>query len=419
VSVLKTSAIQSPDSDTPQILLSASGMSFSASALELTGGELDLPNGTTIDGDTISVASDLNQKLDIVAQQSNRNVLYNGAMQVAQRGVSATGVTTSGYRTADRWTFNISSFGTWTETVENDGPTGSGLRKSFKVLCTSANASPAGSNVFVIEQRLEGQDLQRFAKGTASAKTMTISFWVKSNVTGTFIARLADVDNSRHVASSYTVDASATWEKKTISFPADESGLFDNDNAQSLIVQFWLGAGSDFTTGTLATTWEADTPANRAVGQTNVGASVNNYWQITGVQLEAGFVATDFEFKSFGQELAECQRYFQILSIIGDQTQINTTVSWGSSFSIKTFPFLRSLRSSPGVSISNTATSAWQYYSTSATFTNLSSTVSVTLISLTFVDVTFGVDNPPNSGAVRIVKNNSGSPITISVNSEL
>ena len=240
----------------------------------------------------------------------NRNLLYNGAMQVAQRGTSTAGITANGYHTADRWITWLTSLGTWTQSVEADGPTGSGLTKSLKLLCTTADAAPAASDQLNIRQLIEGQDVQRIAKGTASASQITLSFWVKSNVTGTYIVEAFDADNTRQVSASYSISASATWEKKTITFPADTTGAFDNDNAGSFILLWWLGAGSTFTSGTLNTTWAASTNANRVVGQTNLAAATSNYWQVTGVQLEVGDTATEFEFKSYGQELAECQRYY-------------------------------------------------------------------------------------------------------------
>lgn len=240
----------------------------------------------------------------------NRNLLYNGAMQVSQRGTSTASITTNGYYTADRWQTQISSLGTWTHSVETDAPTGSGLRRSLKVLCTTADAAPSAGDYKLIAQSLEGQDLQRIRKGTASAQKLTLSFWVKSNVTGTYVAELYDNDNSRSVSGSYTISASATWEKKTITFPADTTGAFDNDNAASMQLSWWLGAGSTFTGGSpLQTAWGTATNT-RATGQTNVAAATNNYWQVTGVQLEVGDAATDFEFKSYGQELRECQRYY-------------------------------------------------------------------------------------------------------------
>lgn len=241
---------------------------------------------------------------------TGQNLLYNGAMQVSQRGTSTASITTSGYYTADRWQLSLSNLGTWTQTTEADAPTGSGLRQSIKLLCTTAKASPAADDTVAIQQALEGQDLQRIAKGTASAQQLTVSFWVKSNVTGTYVLDLQDADNTRSVGSTYTISASATWEKKTITFPADTTGPFDNDNAASLYVRFWLGAGSNRTSGTLNTSWATRTTANIAVGQTNLAAAINNYWQVTGVQLEVGPVASAFEFKPYGQELRECQRYY-------------------------------------------------------------------------------------------------------------
>lgn len=239
------------------------------------------------------------------------NLLYNGAMQVHQRGTSVTGITTGGFKTADRWDFQPSSLGTWTETIENDAPTGSGFAKSWKALCTTADAAPAAGDFLFIRQQLEGQDLQSIKKGTSSAQSLTMSFWVKSNVTGTYILNLRDNDNNRLVAASYSISASATWERKTVTFPADTTGIFDNDNGASVQVVFWLAAGSNFTSGTLATSWATLVDANRAVGQTNLGVATNNYWQVTGVQLEVGAVATPFEFKSYGTELTECMRYYQ------------------------------------------------------------------------------------------------------------
>jgi hypothetical protein len=250
----------------------------------------------------------LNQ--DVTYLPAFRNLINNGAMQVTQRATSVTGITTLDYYTADRYQQIIESLGTWTQSVENDAPTGSGFRKSLKMLCTTADAAPAASDNLIIAQRLEGQNLQSIRKGTSDAQQLTLSFWVKSNVTGTYIAELRDQDNTRDVHSTYSISSSGTWEKKTIVFSADTTGELDNDNNNSLSLLFWLGAGTNFTSGTLNTSWASITNANRAVGQTNLAAATNNYWQITGVQLEVGAVATPFEFKPYAQELLECQRYY-------------------------------------------------------------------------------------------------------------
>ena len=300
----------------------------------------------------------------------NRNLLYNGAMQVAQRGTSTAGITSGGYYTADRWQMSNTAMGTWTQSVENDAPTGTGFAKSLKMLCTTADASPAADDLVNFQQALEGQDLQRIAKGTASAQQLTLSFWVKSNVTGTYVVELHDTDNTRSVGATYTVSVSGTWERKTVTFPADTTGSLDNDNAASLYARWWLGAGSNRTSGTLNTTWAARVAANIAPGQTNLAAATNNYWQVTGVQLEVGPTATGFEFKSYGQELRECQRYYW--AIPTGLYAIGANYLSGQSTFIATWPTPTTMRSAP---IFNATTSNVQYIDAGGSATNITSVV--------------------------------------------
>lgn len=287
----------------------------------------------------------------------NRNLLYNGAMQVSQRGTSTASITAGGYYTADRWNFVPSSMGTWTQDIQNDAPTGSGFRRSLRVLCTTADAAPAAGDFVLLQQILEGQDVQRIRKGTSSAQKLTLSFWVKSNVTGTYVAELQDNDNSRFVSATYTISASATWERKTITFPADTTGALDNDNAGSLVLIMWLGAGSTWSGGSpLQTAW-GTTSNTRATGQTNLAAATNNYWQVTGVQLETGDVATDFEFKSYGQELAECQRYYYLYTS-GTAKQIGLGQMNSGTAMVCQVTFPTTMRSAPEL----VASSGTNYY---------------------------------------------------------
>jgi len=302
---------------------------------------------------------------------SNRNVIINGAMQVAQRGTSTASITTSGYYTSDRYLVGLSSLGTWTQSIEADAPTGSGLRNSFKMLCTTADASPAaGDFMYIASQRLEGQNVQQFLKGTASAKQFAVSFWVKSNVTGTYIAELHDVDNARQVSASYTVSVSGTWEKKTIIFPADATGAIDNNNGDSLRLNFWGGAGTTFTSGTLNTTWGSITNANIAVGQTNLAAATSNYWQITGVQLEAGAVATPFEFEDYGVTLRKCQRYYWRL-VENATERIGTAFAYSASDARTIIQFPVSMRTGPTLEIATGNYYKFEYNSTDDAFTTL------------------------------------------------
>jgi hypothetical protein len=283
----------------------------------------------------------------VLNQFAHRNLVINGDMQIAQRATSVSSITSGGYYTADRWNEAITTQGTWTISVENDAPTGSGFRKSLKMLCTTADASPAAGDNLQFFTTLEGQNLQHIKKGTSAAEQVTLSFWVKANVTGTYIAELYDNDNARQTSKSYTISASGVWEYKTITFAADTTGAFDNDNALSLYVVFGLGAGSNFTSGTLQTSWATATTANRFVGQTNLAAATNNYWQITGIQLEVGDTATPFEFKSVEDELLECQRYYEKTynletalgtgvapGWVGAVTSSATTETGGSAFKV-------------------------------------------------------------------------------------
>jgi hypothetical protein len=241
-------------------------------------------------------------------------------------------ITTSGYYTLDRFQINISSLGTWTMSQSTDVPTGQGFASSLKLDCTTADASPAAGDLLILAQRFEGQNLQYLKKGTASASSLTASFWVKSTKTGTFIVELVDGDNTRSISKSYTVSVSNTWEFKTVTFAGDTTGALTNSNSASLRLFFWLGAGTTYTSGTLATSWGAETSANRAVGQVNIADSTSNDFLITGVQLEAGTSATDFEFLPIDVSLGRCQRYYnKITNINAFLSGYNTTDNYAAT----------------------------------------------------------------------------------------
>ena len=254
-------------------------------------------------------------KLDTTAKtfltRNYRNLIINGDMSIAQRGTSSTGLTSSSYNTLDRFKLAMNTAGTWTMSQDTDVPTGQGFAKSLKLDCTTANASLSSGSYMRIDQRLEGQNLQYLKKGTSSAESLTLSFWVKSNKTGTYICEVYDQDNTRQISKSYTISSASTWEKKTITFAGDTTGTLDNDNARSLDVYFWLAVGTDYSSGTLNTSWNSVTTANRVVGQVNLADSTSNEFYITGVQLEAGQTASEFEFLPYDVTFERCQRYFQ------------------------------------------------------------------------------------------------------------
>ena len=265
-----------------------------------------------------------------------RNMVIGGCMRVAQRGTSETGVTSSQYADApDRFKVEMSSAGTWTVSQSTTAP--SGFSNSYKFDCTTADASLSAGDYLQLSHYLEGQDLQHLKKGTSDAEKVTLSFHVRSNKTGTYIIEFYDSDNSRSISKSYTINSADTWEKKTITIDGDTSGAFGNDNGGSLGIFFYLGAGSNFTSGTLNTSWGSRTLANVAVGQVNLADSTSNEWYITGVQLEVGEQATPFEHRSFGEELALCQRYFyQIEGTTGFKTTfINGAIDGSTAIGVQ------------------------------------------------------------------------------------
>ena len=242
-----------------------------------------------------------------------RNTIINGDMRVAQRQTSSTGLTSSTTAPGvDRFNLTISGLGTWTVQQSTDVPAGESFSNSLKFDNTTADASPASGDFAMCQYKYEGQHLQGFNKGTASAKKFAVSFYVKSSKTGTHIVSLSDQDNSRQVSQAYTVDSADTWEHKKMIFPADTTGTFDNDNAFSMQIFWWLGAGSDRTSGTLNTSWGSITNANRAVGQVNLADNTSNNWYITGVQVEVGDQCSEFEHLPFEVQEQRCQRYCMV-----------------------------------------------------------------------------------------------------------
>jgi len=287
-----------------------------------------------------------------------RNIIINGDMSIAQRGTSTSSITGSDYHTVDRFRTAISSLGTFTQSQSTDVPSGQGFAKSLKMDCTTADASPSASDQLIIQQRIEGQNLQYLKKGTANAESLTLSFWVKSNKTGTYVANILDNDNSRQISNSYTINTSNTWEKKTLTFAGDTTGVFGNDNNTSIELNFWLGAGSTYTSGTLQTSWTSTASADLAVGQVNLADSTSNEWYITGVQLEAGTTASDFEFLPVDVNLRRCQRYY-FLKVSGTAQAISVATYYTGSSMRMSVSFPVTMRSAPSIDV-ETVTNGYQ-----------------------------------------------------------
>ena len=253
-----------------------------------------------------------------------RNLVINGDMQVWQRATTFS--VADNIYTTDRWLTEFGGFGAWTLSRSTDAPAGFGY--SLDLDCTTADASPAAGDIFQLFHRLEGQDLQQLKKGTSGAESITFSFWVKSKKTGNLQVNLRDA-NSRIIGAVYTINVADTWEKKSITFAGDTSGVIANDNTSELTLEFPIGSGSTYSSGAVPTSWEATSTADRNAGATiNLADSTANYWRISGLQLELGSVATDFEHRSYAEELAACQRYYEK----SNNTIVGGTDSTGSQW---------------------------------------------------------------------------------------
>ena len=267
--------------------------------------ELDKPSGVA--GEAMLRAETPQEQFNLIGA-GRRNLIHNGAMTVAQRGTSVTGVTSGQLRTCDRIGAYVNT-GTWTAEQVADSP--DEFQKSFKITCTTGDAIGAADQVQFF-YAFEGRDLAGLAKGTNSAKSFTISFWIKASKTGTSVLNVKDQTNNRHITAEYTIDSPATWEKKSITFPGDITGAMPFTTTADMYLEFWLKAGSNISSGSAPTNWQVFQTVNRSSGTTlDLGTGTNDYCQITGIQMELGKVATPFEHRSYGEELALCQRYYQ------------------------------------------------------------------------------------------------------------
>ena len=291
-------------------------------------------------------------------------LIINGDMSIAQRGTSFSSQSGSAYQ-LDRFKTLANNLGTFTISQSTTVPTGQGFAKSFKLDCTTADASPAAGDTLQFVQYIEGQNLQSLKKGTSSAEAVTVSFWVRSNKTGTYTLELYDNDNTRQISKTYTISSADTWEKKTVNFAGDTSGALGNDNGLSFAVQWWLGAGSNSTSGTLSETWTSVTTANRvSSSQVNIADSTSNEWYITGIQMEVGeFDSTtipSFPFESYANSLEKCQRYY---FEEGNNAQSFVAGAFNASDSPFRYQFMKPMRAAPSGSIGGSINTDLKLYS--------------------------------------------------------
>jgi len=289
----------------------------------------------------------------LVADNVNfRNIIINGDMSIAQRGTSTSGVTTTdGYYACDRW-YSQTDTGTWTISQSTDVPTGQGFANSFKLDCTSAGTSNADE--VGIRHKIEGQFLQYLKYGTSSADSLTLSFWIKTNLTGTYTVAFKNVSSvqERIVSFEYTVSSANTWEKKTITLPGDTSQALENTNTEELVVYWYFSAA--FGTG-VTNTWQNYSSNFLSNGSLpGLGGSTDDEIYITGVQLEAGTSASDFEFLPYDVNLERCQRYLVTIDNTSGAGAIYAGRSFGTTQITFCVPLPTALRASPTITLAGT-----------------------------------------------------------------
>jgi len=334
---------------------------------------LTLPDstGTILDNTSTLDATKLSGNLPAISAASLTNVplrpnasplIINGAMQVAQRGTSHSHANSNTNAfTVDRLNINTGSIGEYTSTQESltsGAAFEAGFKNAARIDCTTADASPASGDYFYAEYKIEAQDCSSFKKGTSAAETMTVAFWVKSNKTGTGQLNVRDTDNNRMCSGTYVISVANTWEHKVINIAADTTGAIADDNGIGYLFEFWLGSGTAYSSGTAPTAWETRVGSDRnGNGTLNINDNTANDWAITGLQVEVGTYTAatlpPFQHRSYGEELALCQRYWSQSATLSGLTgafvftAFNTNEAWGGNH----FPV--TMRATPTVTIYN------------------------------------------------------------------
>ena len=315
-----------------------------------------------------------------------KNRIINGDMRIDQRNAGASVNPSTGAYTLDRWFGGGVHDGVLGVQRVADAPTG--FVNSLRVTVSTADASLGATQYARIGQPIEGFNVADFAGGTASAATITFSFWVKSSLTGTFGGYIANGDESRIYIFQYTINAASTWEQKTVTLTLATNGTWATDNSAGMRAFFSLGAGSSYI-GT-ANTW-LTSYAQQASGNINVINTINATWQITGVQLESGTVASPFERRDYGRELMMCMRYYET------QSGYNTLIYSDNALASGTVPFTFSVvkRANPTIVLTNP----------SGTLSNTGTQSAVSIST-----ARFEINVPSSSGAgIRGGFNNNGS----------
>ena len=282
-----------------------------------------------------------------------RNKFCNGDFQVHQRFDGSATAASTAYMSFDRIkTLLINTGAAWTvekETLSVTDLATTGHKQALKVKCTTADTSTGAAEYNAVFFSLEANSMQDLNYGTSAAKSLTVSFWVRSYQTGTFVLTAAKSDSTTYYnPKEYTINASNTWEHKVLTFSptaggtsliTSSNGVINNDNGQGMHFYFMLNAGSNYhaTNDTWATSGIATS------NQTNMMSSTDNHWSITGLQIETGDQATDFEYLPFDVQLRRCERYYQIMQE-GNNMPLGLCAYYSSSQISIHFPYRTTMR---------------------------------------------------------------------------
>jgi hypothetical protein len=359
----------------------------------------------------MSKAAELAALIGSQTALSNRNLIINGAMQVAQRSTSETNFTGSAFKTVDRVRSNLSGGGTFDQEQSTDVPSGEGFINSLKTTVNTVDSSIAAGDYYALEFPLEGQNVNSISGfGTSGAKNLTLSFFVKSSVTGDYSVSFQNGVFDTSYVSKYTISSANTWEKKTISITAKTDGTWVTTNAQGVRIWFSLGTGSTFSTSS-EQTYQSGNYVN-LTGTTQWISNAGATFYITGVQLEVGDTATPFEHEDFGTTLRKCQRYYyKVSQVFG--------VGFGNTNAVAQveLPFPVQMRTNP-TAIDTTGTAA--NYEVRVTENDRASTSVPTLVAdnygskdvgYVFFNITAGHITAGGVGFCRAAANDTGAYI--------
>ena len=370
-SVLKVDKLDPQSGTALEIGTSGDTATIPSGATLAVAGTLN-PSGTitagTIAGTALADAAVTPDKSLGLSNINAEPFFINANMQVAERGTTSSNVSATAFEElypADRYTFQTGKIGLFTaiqEALTSGAAFDAGLKMAARIDCTTADASPAAADYFWFQYQAEAQDCLGWKKGTTSATVMTLSFWVKSNKTGTAQVNLRDIDNDRMVCALYTISSGDTWEQKVVTFPMETSNPMNNDNGTGFRFEWPLGGGSTYNSGTAPTAWEARVDADVAANSLDINDNTANDWAITGVQAEVGtFTSTTlppFKFESYGDNLARCERYAYVIS--GDNQVLGFGFGKGSDNVVGPIIFPTTMRSAP-TTTTTTATTAYKF----------------------------------------------------------